>query len=139
MRRQWSAAAVWLLVIYTWLAAGPALAQTAVTLKLGGLTKDPGLSVDSFLFGNAVFDPSKGAIRLAGSVLLTDELGATDYHQSEALSDQVQAKKIFVLEGSDQKTAELFFYGSAKDITVNGKPLPPAKQLISTGWSRAVI
>src|SRR5262245_20108231 len=35
--------------------------------------------------------------RLAKSVLLTDETGATDFHQTEGLSDRVQVKKVFHL------------------------------------------
>jgi hypothetical protein len=77
--------------------------------------------------------------RLAKSLLLTDETGATDFHQSETLSDRVWVKKVFALDSTALQFAELFFFGSAKAVSVNGKALPAAKRLESTGWSRLEV
>src|SRR5207247_2835630 len=77
--------------------------------------------------------------RLAQSVLLTDETGATDYHQTETLSDRVQVKKVFQLDSADLESAELFLFGTAKTVTVNGKAVAEVKRLESTGRSRAKI
>lgn len=80
-----------------------------------------------------------GGIRLAHSVLLAYETGTTDYRQTETLSERVQAKKIFHLDSADVTSAELFFFGEAKKIAVNGHALENSKPLISTGWTRAKI
>jgi hypothetical protein len=127
------------------LAALPARASqpdpkvVAVDLVLASKFKDPPLRFGDFMFKNVVFDHEKNYLRLANSLLLTDEMGATDYHQGETLTSGVQAKKIFQLEAADAHGAELFFFGSAKEIVVNGKDLPAIKKLVSTGWSRAQI
>jgi hypothetical protein len=85
-----------------------------------------------------VFD-SKGFLRLAGSVLLTDELGATDYKQAENLSDITLARKVFDLAADTVVDADLYFYGSAAAVTLNGQALPSPQRLPSTGWSRLAI
>src|SRR5437870_2263397 len=85
-----------------------------------------------------VYDARAGVLRLAHSQLLTDETGATDWLQSEPLSDTVYAKKIFELDSADVTSAELLLFGSAKNLTFNGKPLN-AERLPSTGWSRAKV
>jgi hypothetical protein len=85
------------------------------------------------------FDPTDGSYRLANSVLLTHETGATDFHQAELLSERVQAKKEFVLDNANVHGAELFLFGFAKEISVNGKPLPAVEPLKSTGWSRVKV
>src|SRR5262249_19041915 len=46
----------------------------------------------------AVFDAESGSIRLARSVLLADETGTTDFHQTENLGERTQVKKEFVLD-----------------------------------------
>lgn len=80
-----------------------------------------------------------GSLRLAQSVLLADTLGATDFHQSETLSERAWVKKIYVLDSADVTEAELFFFGSAKQVHVNGKIVSPPERLVSTGWSRLSI
>src|SRR5262249_9378943 len=86
-----------------------------------------------------VFDREKNAIRLANSVLLTDEQGATDYKQTEALSDRVQVKKVFVLDDADVTGADLLVFGSVKNVRVNGQEVSTPARLVSTGWSRCRI
>ncbi len=80
-----------------------------------------------------------GALRLAHSVFLADEMGATDFHQSEPLSDQIRAKKIFPLDSADVSEAELFFFGSSKYLELNGEKIPGMDRLKSTGWTRAKL
>ncbi len=93
-----------------------------------------------FLLGPGVVTDAKDqSIRLAGSVLLTDEMGATDYRQTEALGDRVQVKKVFVLDSPQVNGAELFFFGSARQVRVNGAEVSPPQRLVSTGWNRATI
>ncbi len=102
--------------------------------------KDAGHDTLRFLLGpEVVTDEKDKSIRLARSVLLADETGATDYHQTEPLSARVQVKKVFVLDSAKVKDAELFFYGSAKEVHINGKLLSPPQRLVSTGWSRVPI
>src|SRR5947207_7727900 len=48
-----------------------------------------------------VFDPENDSIRLARSVLLADETGTTDFHQTEDLGQRTQVKKEFVLDDRD--------------------------------------
>jgi hypothetical protein len=85
-----------------------------------------------------VADPD-GSVRLAHSVLLADETGATDFRQTEALSDRVHGKKVFQLDSADVTAAEVFLFGEAKKIAVNGKTLEKSEPLVSTGWTRAKI
>jgi hypothetical protein len=80
-----------------------------------------------------------GSLRLAHSVLLADETGATDFRQAEALSDQNQAKKVFEIESADVTGAELYLFGEAKRIMVNGKALEKSEPLFSSGWTRARV
>src|SRR5262249_36490889 len=68
-----------------------------------------------------------------------DEVGATDYRQGEALSERVRAKKVFHLDSAEVTSAELFLFGGAKRIVVNGKPLAGGERLPSTGWTRARV
>src|SRR5262249_58492778 len=53
--------------------------------------------------------------------------------------DRVQVKKVFHLDSADVDSAELFLYGTAKTVTVNGKTVAEVKRLESTGWSRVAI
>jgi hypothetical protein len=82
------------------------------------------------------FVAKPGIYQLAASVLLAHETGATDYHQSEALGGRVHVKKVFVLDSAGVRDSELFFYGTATEVLVNGQLLPAPKRLESTGWSR---
>lgn len=85
----------------------------------------------------AVIDKD-GSLRLAHSVLLADETGATDYRQTETISERSQAKKVFSLDDIDVSDAELFFFGTAKQVRINGHPLK-CEPLVSTGWTRARV
>jgi hypothetical protein len=87
---------------------------------------------------NVVAD-ADGSVRLARSVLVADETGATDYRQGETLSDRAWAKKFFQLDSADASGAELFLFGEAKKITVNGQPLEKGEALVSTGWARVKV
>jgi hypothetical protein len=80
-----------------------------------------------------------GTIRLARSVLVTDETGATDFRQGETLSERIRARKVFHLDSANVTSTEIFFYGSATKIAVNGKPIEKSDRLVSTAWSRARI
>lgn len=82
---------------------------------------------------------ANGAITLRPSILVADEMGATDPYQGEPLSERVWAKKIFVLDSADVKVAELFLFGKVKQIQVNGQPLSNSERLASTGWTRAKV
>src|SRR5262249_59655500 len=93
-------------------------------------------AADCQLSPETVLDAQGGSIRLAHSVLVADEMGATDFLQSEGLSDRVWAKKIFVLDSPEVTAAELFTFYSADHITVNGQQLAKSERLVSTGWWR---
>jgi hypothetical protein len=100
----------------------------------------PQLDTKRFLLSpEVVVDPKDGSLRLAHSVLLSDELGATDFHQTEQLTDRIQAKKVFVLDRPEATEAELFLFGSAREIFINGKAVSNIQKLTSTGWTRAKV
>jgi hypothetical protein len=86
-----------------------------------------------------VADEHDGSLRLAHSVLVADEMGATDFHQTEELSERVHARKVFHLDSADVTAADLFFYGSAKQVHVNGTPVRSVEPLPSTGFSRVTV
>src|SRR5262245_61601606 len=88
---------------------------------------------DFLLSPEVVADGKDGSLRLAHSVLLADEVGATDFHQGEVLTDRIQAKKVFVLDSADATDAELVLFGSAKEIIINGKSATNIQKLTSTG------
>lgn len=113
------------------------LSRRVYTFEAGAA--DGAYDTRRFTLSPEVVADKDGSLRLAQSVLLADTLGATDYHQGETLSDQAQVKKIFVLDSADVKEAELFFFGSAKQVHVNGKVVSPPERLVSTGWSRVAI
>lgn len=101
---------------------------------------DPLLDTQRFIFSpEIVADAGDGSLRLAHSVLVADEMGATDFHQGEALSDAVHVKKVFVLDQADVTKAELLFFGSAKQIRVNGVEIAKPERLPSTGWSQVAV
>src|SRR5262245_30648351 len=76
-----------------------------------------------------VADARDGTVRLAHSVLVADETGATDFHQTEPLNERVHARKVFPLDSADVGSAELFLFGSARQIHVNGMPLDRIERL----------
>ena len=76
----------------------------------------------------------EGSVRLKCSVLLQDEQGATHYNNTEQLSATVWAKKQFVLDHYACDKAELYVFGRAQNVMVNGERLTTRKPLISTGW-----
>jgi hypothetical protein len=86
-----------------------------------------------------IADEHEGGLRLAHSVLVADEMGATDFRQTEELSERVHARKVFHLDSADVTGAELFFYGSAKQVHVNGKSAAGVEPLMSTGFSRVKV
>jgi hypothetical protein len=85
-----------------------------------------------------VADEQDGSIRLAHSLLVADEMGATDFHQTEDLSGRSQARKVFLLDSADVTAADLLFYGSAGQVRVNGQPVG-SERLPSTAWSRVRV
>src|SRR5262249_54080956 len=94
--------------------------------------------VDRFILSPEVVTDKDGSIRLVHSMLLADETGATDYRQTEKLSERIHAKKVFPLDDIDMDSAELFFFGTAKQVRINGHPLK-VEPLVSTGWKRARV
>src|SRR5262245_16358838 len=99
-----------------WSVSGLAPAQdpgTTVTIPFDNLA-------DFVTSPEVVHDSKASALRLAGSVLLTDEMGATDWLQGETLNDKVHARKVFQLDSVGITNAELFIFGSAKMLEVNG-------------------
>jgi hypothetical protein len=113
-------------------AGKPAPALRTFGAGEGDATFDTG----RFLFSpEVVADAKDGTVRLAHSVLVADEIGATDFHQTETLGEAVQAKKVFRLDSAEVTGAELFLFGGAKQIRVNGLPLAGAERLPSTGWT----
>jgi len=111
-----------------------------VVRKFSFTEMEPAYNTHRFLLGpEVVADSRDGTVRLAHSVLVTDEIGATDFLQTEPLSDRVLAKKVFLLDSPDVKSAELFLFGNAEQIHVNGKTVGKSERLVSTGWTRAKI
>jgi hypothetical protein len=96
-----------------------------------------------FLFSpEVVSDAKDGRVRLAHSVLVADEMGATDIMQREPLSDRIWAKKVFVLQKAEVTAAKIFLYGDAQRISVNGKlleNLEHSETLIRNAWTRAEV
>ncbi len=80
-------------------------------------------------------DNSAQGVRLAESVMMQDELGRTHISNQELLSDRVWARKDFILGDGDLTDGTLYFYATAKRVTLNGKRLKPVRSLPSTGWS----
>lgn len=97
------------------------------------------LPAGDLILGPEVVRDQDGTIRLARSVLLSHGLGATDFHQGEALSDKQWAKTVFQLDSTEVADAELFIFGSAKEVVVNGKAMPGGERLKSTGWSHVKV
>lgn len=117
---------------------------TATTLTFFVGARDPHLDARYFLLSpemtlTAPDSQAGGKVRLAKSVLLADEVGATDQHQSEALSARVWAKKVFTLPAGELPDAEVLFFGSAQRIKVNGLEAPAPAKLKSTGWQVAQL
>jgi hypothetical protein len=126
------------LLIFALLAA-PAFAESQrITFAVGD--PDPARDPKHFAYGPEVaFDSARGTVRLAKSVLVADEIGATDYHQTLNLTDRVLAKKTFELETADAESAELLLFGSAGDVRVNGESVGKPERLPSTGWFRLTV
>src|SRR5437773_1114418 len=76
---------------------GKTIPQSA-SVDFSGAMRDAQISAEVVATGA---DGDTPKFRLAKSVLLTDETGATDYHQTETLSDRVQVKKVFQLDSAD--------------------------------------
>src|SRR5437016_6100351 len=115
-------------------------APQRTAIHFGAETKGPGWSTERFLHGPGIVADSKdGALRLAHSVLVADEIGATVFHQTEDVTDRTWAKKVLLLDSADVTSAELFLYGGATEIRSNGEALTGIEPLVSTGWSRARV
>jgi hypothetical protein len=142
MKRQWTPIA---LLVLAGLSAQTLRAQEAkprpvrVVRLFSSKAEDPALNTKYFFLSPEVVRAKDGSLRLAHSVLLTDEMGATDFRQTEDLKGGVQVKKNFILEHPVTKSAELLFYGSAKEVSVNGKAAASPRPLVATGWSRVTI
>ncbi|MCI0460810.1 MAG: hypothetical protein L0Z62_28005 [Gemmataceae bacterium] len=118
----------------------PAQGPSRVVRSFRPGATDPAYDTARFLLSpEVVTDEKDKSIRLARSVLVADEMGSTDFHQTEPLGDRTQVKKVFVLDDTQLEDVELFFYGSAKQVRVNGTEVSPPQRLISTGWSRVSI
>jgi hypothetical protein len=99
--------------------------------------KEPSRDLRNFTLSPEVVADRDG-IRLAHSVLVTDEIGATDFRQTETLSDTAWVRKSFAGKGT-VTTAELFLFGSAKEVLCNGQRLDAPRKLESTGWQRVGV
>lgn len=87
---------------------------------------------------------AREGFQLARSVLLQDERGMTCIRNTEALSDDVWARKDFVLSRADVVDGKLYFYTNpsraetedqSMHVEANGMRLRPVRTLPSTGWS----
>jgi hypothetical protein len=117
---------------------GPPPAQAV--RRFSSQEREPAFNPRRFLFSpEVVADEKDGGVRLAHSVLVADEVGATDFHQTEELSERVWARKVFRLDSADVAEAELFVFHGAKQVLVNGKALAGSDKLASTGWTRAKV
>jgi hypothetical protein len=105
-------------------------------LRAAELPRTIKLDIRDLLLSPEVVLDKDGSARLARSVLIADEIGATDFHQTEPLSDRIQAKKILHLDSAEATSAELFIHLSPKQVHVNDKPLAQGIKLTSTGWTR---
>jgi hypothetical protein len=116
---------------------------SCLALQVGRLSapeRRQAVETKSFQLGpEVVADDKDGGLRLAHSVLVADEMGATDFRQTEELSERVHARKVFLLDSADVTGAELFFFGSAGRVHVNDTSLTGSERLPSTGWSRANV
>jgi hypothetical protein len=101
-------------------------------------TKDGRLVHTRLIFSPEVVSDGD-TLRLVRSVLATHETGTTDFRQAEPLSASTWATVLFSLEARPKEDAELLFYGSAKEVLLNGHKLAAPSKLISTGWSRVVV
>jgi hypothetical protein len=121
------------------LGANPAFAETRRIAFHPG-DADPARDPHFFAYSpEVVFDAARGTVRLAKSVLVADEIGGTDYTQTLTLTDRVWAKKTFELDAAEAESAELLFFGTAGEVTVNGERLAKPERLPSTGWYRVGV
>lgn len=123
------------------LLSASAFAQEPFTNKITFSLSGPrDLNPRFFSFSpEVVFDEKEKIIRFAGSTLLANETGTTDHHQSEALTSTTLAKVQFHVDVPPREDGELFLYGNAKEINVNGTKLDATSKLYSTGWSRVRV
>lgn len=136
MRRgSWPAA----LALVSWACAASLTAAEKLVPTMARLRVEPASPQRSLAIGPEVVADADGSLRLARSVLVADETGATDFRQTEALSERVWAKKVFYLDSADVTSAEIYLYGEASRISVNGAALAPTKPLASTAWARADV
>src|SRR5262245_40102137 len=84
---------------------------------------------------NLVIDPQDDSMRLAHSILLANESGATDFRQTEVLSDKVWARTSFIVDPKPGDDGELLVFGRVPQIVVNGTALKHIEPLASTGWT----
>jgi hypothetical protein len=121
-------------------AKGRPPASARIVRTFGKQAADPVYNTHRFLLSpEVVMDSTDGTLRLAHSVLVADEMGATDYRQAVSLTARTWAKKTFVLDSADATSAEFFIFGSAQTIHLNGNRLEPSRNLVSTGWTRTRV
>jgi hypothetical protein len=133
-----------LLAVVTILLPSPVVGQQQikplhVTRTFSARAYDPTFNIELFLHAPEVVADKDGSLRLIHSLLLADEIGATDFRQTDDLKEGAQARKLFVLDKLPATPAELLFYGSARDVSVNGKPLSTPQPLVGTAWSQVLI
>jgi hypothetical protein len=109
------------------------------TVRLAAMEGNFRLQTARFSLGPTVVADKDASVRLARSVLVSDEMGSGDFRQTESLGDRAQAKKVFRLDAADVQGAELFLFGEARTIAVNGKRLEKSEPLVSTGWTRTKV
>lgn len=123
------------------LSATPALADPQKhSIPFAADSSDPAHNPRHFAYSpEVVFDAAAGTVRLAKSVLLADEIGATDFTQGLTLTDRVWAQKTFDLNAREAESAELILFGDAADIRFNGERLGKTERVPSSGWRRVAV
>lgn len=121
--------------------AAPALAEPQkLAIPFAADSPDPARNPRHFAYSpEVVFDAAAGTVRLARSVLVADEMGATDFTQGLTLTDRVWARKTFELDAREAESAELLLLGDAADIRFNGERLGKTDRVPSTGWRRVAV
>jgi hypothetical protein len=109
------------------------------TRTFSATADDPAYNTRHFTLSPEVVCDKDGSIRLARSVLLADEMGATDFRQVEVLQGKVQARKSLVHDCANADGVDVLFYGSAKEVLLNGKAVPPPEPVATSGWSRVKL
>src|SRR4051812_28385235 len=104
--------AIVLIIVPALAAAEPTAVR--VTRPFAAGAAEPERDPLRFVLGpEVVADRARGVVRLARSVLVVDEMGATDFNNAAPLSATTWARKTLDLDRRETDAAELFLYGEA--------------------------